>query len=284
MTQRWPEAFRLIINRLLALRRLTPQQADSLLGMLPRLSPIQIKDAVYRELGSVPPDWNKVWIQDELVGWYGRITTALPLRLLTILFRSEPEAELVRNLANRIFVPEGSNLQDSREVLGKHLGNYALEPFSDQNRNFLKFLQRLNLDQRELPVIDKWRWSRQGGTAWVSDGGRLVITLETAWAWAVESSLNQYPEESGSILEFLRSLKPQAPECFIPSTLRSDSVNSLIDRLVSFDLASDFGETLSWRGFPGLFPQEGAEYIWGFSHFREAQSLQAGAKPQIGQR
>ncbi|MFH0766311.1 MAG: hypothetical protein V2A61_07815, partial [Calditrichota bacterium] len=215
----------------------------------------QLLSSTLSLIGSNCPGWNKAWIQDELIGWYGTTATTIPLRLLTVLFRSKPGAESVRQYVNSIFNIDGDDPEDPSNVLLQHLSGFALEPFSRDNQILLRFLQRLNLDQREQPVIEKWRWSNSGGTALFSDGGSVRITLDTAWAWALESTVTQNCWEYSSLIEFLHYIIPGEFECSLPPSPRSEPVNNLIDQLIGFGLLDDFSDLLRWRIPPGSFPQ-----------------------------
>lgn len=203
-----------ILERLLSKEELTnrPEVADAV-RLLDEGHSVQAFRSIQRMVGSeISGGWNKLWIGSDLYGWYGSLITVQPLRTIAL------EIE-----ADDVVWDECCRLLTHNKV------NRLLLELGDGGT---KLLQRLNLDRREQPFIERWKWSGNTGLAMLSDGGRFQIKRELVWARAIESSLDRYGRLDGSIRELLKHIDHNSKEVVYEFD----------------DTTTDFVRILAWYG------------------------------------
>ncbi|MDP8227911.1 MAG: hypothetical protein P9M15_00495 [Candidatus Electryoneaceae bacterium] len=148
---------------------------------------VQAFRSIQQMVGSaISVGWNKLWIGSDLYGWYGSQVTVQPLRTLAL----EIEAD-------------ETTWDKCRQLLTHNKVNRLLLELGGGGT---KLLQRLNLDRREKPFIERWRWSGNTGLAMLSDGGRFQIKRELVWARTIEASLDQNGQLGRSVGELLEHI------------------------------------------------------------------------------
>lgn len=132
--------------------------------------------------------WNKFWDDRGVTAWLGSLAVRHPLRCVAL----ELSADSARSHRVRITLAQGRPA-DSDDLILKHLGlTSEFDPDGGARRILLR---RLNLDTREQPLVERWRWSSSAGLALLSDGGRFQISPGAVWLRLAELSL----DEDGSL-------------------------------------------------------------------------------------
>ncbi len=103
----------------------------------------------------------------------------------------------------------------------------------------LKLLHRLNLDCRDRPFVERWKWSGGNGLAFLSDGGRFQVTRELVWARAMEVTMDSNGQVPDSVMKLLSSIQPEDREIIVPES------DYQIDKLISYLELYGFGKRLS---------------------------------------
>jgi hypothetical protein len=164
------------------------------------------------------PGWNKFWAGGILHGWWGDFVTEMPIRLAALEIAADRglkdvlvsgltdlyQISITQNEANS----SATSVTDRRDCFTSfaktHLvGRFAPGGGSKISPAGLALLRRLNLDTRDQPVIERWRWSASAGVAYLSDGGRCTVKPEAVWAAAVECSMDDGGRLPDNILEML---------------------------------------------------------------------------------
>ena len=130
------------------------------------------------------------------------------------------------------------------------------------DKSKLRLLQRLNLDQRDKPSIERWRWSKNNGLGYTTDDGRFQITLDLVWARAIEAGLKSSNGLSAALRTFLSSLNKENKETLIESDQEDAGLNSCIEKLVFYGFAHRMIDCVRFSVPPGSFP-DNAIQLWG---------------------
>jgi hypothetical protein len=179
------------------------------------------------------PGWNKFWKGQELVGWFGEIATIEPLRLIALEIESE---SLYAGWANK---SEGA----LSEAIVRLLSEFIVPPVAyGVSDSRLALLRRINLDRRESPIIERWRWSSGAGTAFLSDGGRIQIKPALVWARAIEAILDEDGRLVTSLGKSLIEADPAQDFLALGDARNDPLLSSLVDHL------SFFGFGKYWEG------------------------------------
>jgi hypothetical protein len=126
-----------------------------------------------------------------------------------------------------------------------------------RDKSRLRLLQRLNLDQRDKPFIEQWRWTASAGTAILSDGGRFELKPETIWANAVESSLGTGHNMDPQVLEILAGFSSDEREHIVPeSSQRGEALDFTMDYLGKCEFARVMYDRIRLRNRAGKIPQQ----------------------------
>jgi len=172
--------------------------------------------------GGKPYGWNSVWVGNDLYSWFGSVVTSLPLRLAACELSAGDSRTVLTN-----YLQMGESFPDNPtgRVL-KELGGES---------GALKLLQRLNLDCRELPHIERWHWSGRNGMAYLSDGNRVQINQEVVWGRAITGTITSDGVIPSEVLLFLAVAK-STQEVIIPELMVEPSVVKLIERLAWYGI------------------------------------------------
>ncbi|MFN3821347.1 MAG: hypothetical protein ACK4OO_03350 [bacterium] len=140
-------------------------------------------DSSFLELSRLPLPlgWNKLWEGYRIYGWYGSQVVFYPLRILALEWRELVDiGDEIRPFLNRYYKGY-SSLEEIPDLARSFLSNIAipLEPFRE--KIFRNFLQRINADTREMPLVERWRWAREWGWVQLSDGDTIQIGVLAAW-------------------------------------------------------------------------------------------------------
>jgi len=196
--------------------------------------------------------WNKFWQGSELLVWFGSITFKHPLRLIALEIESIPNLNTnLRNYLTRKYYEDHIGKEEQMEKL---LSMYGLASFESKiSRHQLLLLQRLNTDQRERPMIERWRWSKDSGIAYLSDGGQVQISLNLAWSRAVENSLYRDYSHSLEIKDFMSNIKPDQSNIALPTDI-GEGVVECLNTIRFYGLGHGLGRTFQLKVPAGEFP------------------------------
>lgn len=183
--------------------------------------------------------WNKFWTGRVLNGWYGRVVTVEPLRLAALEIEAdEPLAAEIRDCLMKQWRGESAAFSPAADcrlrALGLSFGEGRLSAAATA------LLQRLNLDCREWPIAQRWRWSERAGVALLSDGGREQIKPELAWARAIEEALSKEGALPDDLAAVLCNVEPEADLLLLPTdpaNRLTPAAEALVARLEFFGLA-----------------------------------------------
>jgi len=192
-----------VVRRLVTRNLLQPKQAAEVRALVEADEAGQAFRACRAALTKVPFGWNKFWEGTTLYGWYGETVSAEPLRLAALEVEADVQTadEVRRYLTERY---EGKNPEQPTDGTARLLGELGITLSAWKLGSAdLNLLRKLNLDQREQPFIERWRWSGGSGYATLSDEGRLQIKPELVWTRAIEGAMDEsgvLPEEIGAAL------------------------------------------------------------------------------------
>jgi len=132
---------------------------------------------------------------------------------------------------------------------------YGFAPSSlRQTRDYLRLLQRLNLDLRERPIVERWRWTKGCGMAYLSDEGRFQIKPALAWARGIEETLLRWGEMSKLMTAFLGGVDAEALESPLPKEPLDPGLETLLKGLQSVDFIQCRCDRVRFTAPPGGFP------------------------------
>ncbi len=203
-----------------------------------------------------PVGWNKIWNRSDLIGWYGQVRTVEPLRFAALEIEADPRGEEFRLRLNGIY--RGETPSPSEQTLEEKEWADAFNlSFSSVHLNdaTLRLLRRLNLNRRERPAIEHWRWSNGCGIAYLSNGDRIQIRRELVWTRAVEAGLHRVGAMSPGIKGFLASIEPESREAKVLSSDVERPLTRLIRKLELFGFAERLIDGVRFRTPPGNFPR-----------------------------
>ncbi len=148
---------------------------------------VQAFEIVRKELAHIGCGWNKVWAGNALFGWWGETVTSEPIRLVAIeISRNEALLDEIRGfLQSRWDCLDGVRLSSEADRLCREMGIGT--SFIRLTPAELRLLQRINLDYGKTIRIEKWRWSRQAGVAYLSDDGRETVRPELVAVRAIDA-------------------------------------------------------------------------------------------------
>jgi len=181
----WQEAALTILDREVKREVISTDQRTALKASI-RAGKSDLIFPQIRELTGGSKGWNKIWAGNVLYGWWGDIVTSEPIRLAAIeAFRDEDVGEeLLGFLMGRWNNSAGGELSPKLDSLRRELGlGTGTERLSPAE---IRYLQRINLDHGKGILIEKWRWSKQAGVAFLSDDGRETVRPEIACSRAIE--------------------------------------------------------------------------------------------------
>lgn len=139
-----------------------------------------------RELGH-PKGWNRFWTKKGLCLYFGRICWEIPARAVGVELLESPDGGGVRDWLAGCFT---STAEPVHPMPPEPKAAWWLGLTNADDGRRLMFLNQINLMRRELPTIEHWRWSRSGGMASLSDGGRFTVPVGYGWLRAIESGLD----------------------------------------------------------------------------------------------
>ncbi len=147
-----------------------------------------------------------------------------------------------------------SEISAPAKMLGS-LGIDASQRIRDKDR--MRLLQRLNLDQRDLPFIEQWKWNSSTGTATLSDGGRIDVKPEVIWTNAVEKALASGKGFDPQLVNFLNSIDPENLETpLVELPERSEALINVLDYLEQCHFARVMFDRIRFRAKVGDFPRK----------------------------
>ncbi len=157
--------------------------------------------------------WNKIWSGGNLYSWWGRVVTIEPLRLVALEL-SAGDDDLIRNILQSVY--NGQAIGFYEQV--RELAEFSVELTAPLSAEGLSLLQRLNLDCRERPFIERWHWAGDNGMAYLSDGGRLQITQTLAWTRALETIIDEKGFIDEDIIQTIIMHQNNSLDIIVPST------------------------------------------------------------------
>lgn len=209
--------------------------------------------------------WNKVWDGQVMRCWYGTLTLDLPLRAIALEIESDAVVwEAARALLQRWSFgghpePQGSEEQTVRNSLDNLGITLTSGDFVVAAR---RLLQRLNLDTRELPLVERWRWSENNGLAMLSDGGRFHIRSEVVWARAVETAIGVTGGISESLKAILRDIDSNGTSIVLSNAETHTEWALVCDILQFYGFGRRLSDEMLLSAPAGDFPRLAAD-LWG---------------------
>lgn len=237
---RWQAAAREVIGNLQKLGKLQENDTSADLPSDGTAAWQKIKKAVTSIGGQPVVGWNKVWVGRELIGWWGELVTVESLRLATLEIESHPETcGCIREYLMGKWRQEPALQLDSIDV--RLLAELGIPPGSGVlTKPEAALLERLNLDQRDQPFIERWRWMKSSGFGTLSDGGRIAPKPVLAWSRAIEAALDERGIMDGNIDEGWRKLQAGDTLLSLPSRLSKSVKERLIARLEFFGFGKEW--------------------------------------------
>ncbi len=169
-----------------------------------------------------PVGWNKIVRGGNIHGWFGPAITVHPLRLAALELEADEDTwTAARQILQALWNGDSaSSTDESWRAAISHLAEFGVDPGRmNLDQTGLALLQRLNLDRRDHPFIERWWWSGRMGSALLSDNGRIQVTREMVWARAVEAGLNAGGSLNDSMKDFLTQADPDAVDIIIPDSM-----------------------------------------------------------------
>ncbi len=209
--------------------------------------------------------WNKILRGKSLYGWYGSTIAIFPLRFIALEIETNAElwescSQFLTALYNGQEQPSSAGLHPkaSRMIqgLGVNLKGKSLD------RLGVELLHRLNLDRRELPLIERMHWSGDACTTILSDGGRLQVTRESVWARAIESGIGTDGRIDPQLCTLLTGVNADQTEIVLPPDEMSEGTAACINCLWMYRLAKVEVDRICFSIPMGEFPALALE-IWG---------------------
>jgi len=211
---------------------------------------------IHRTAGR-PAGWNKVWTPGGITGWYGPTVTHQPLRAAASEVEADPAfCNELRAYLMACWGVESPELAAEPSPPARNLlRELDIEPGSaGLSGEGLQFLRRLNLDRRELPLIERWRWATSAGLAILSDGARTVGGRDTVWARAIDAELTAAGGLSEPLKEYLRRAEPGAVELFLPNAPPARGPSTFWGRMEFYGYGRLVGDRLVLSVPAGKFP------------------------------
>jgi len=200
-----------------------------------------------------PVGWNKFWEGGTLYGWFGDFVSAEPLRLVALEITSDSISadEIRRDLFERW---EGKDPGPLSHQATRILAELAVTVAKGKlAKTDLNLLRRLNLDQRDQPFIERWRWSGGSGYATLSDEGRFQIKPALVWSRGIEAALDEGGQIPLNVAEALLAADPEADFLALPHCAASEK---FIERLIFFGSGKRWVGGVSLASPLGTIPRE----------------------------
>ncbi len=197
--------------------------------------------------------WNKAWQGHNQLVWYGSMAFQQPMRLIAMEIESKPESCLrLRSYLNDKY--HENCYQADLEIEALLISHGFRSADSQITNSQLRLLQRLNADRRERPIIERWRWSKNDGIAYLSDGGQASVTLNFVWSRAIESSVSIDSKYSKIMLDFISNISPKQSALNLPMEVDSEMMTCL-DTLKFYGVGHMLDKTFRMKIPAGEFPE-----------------------------
>ena len=220
---------------------------------------------LHRHCLSIPyrAGWNKVWCDRTLHGWYGAHTFQLPLRAVALELEAERMTwDAIRaTLTSRQGFKAEEMVFTTDEAATDCLSEFGLTAAEFNSTAARLLLQRLNLDTREEPFVERWRWSVNSGLALLSDGGRIQIRPEIAWARALETVVKKTGGFDTNLISLLRGVNPNETTIELQNNNDSTGWKPVGDKLQFYGLGRQIAGQFLLSTAAGEFPRVAAE-LW----------------------
>ncbi len=263
---KWKPIASVVIDRLCASRLVDTSQAAELRSLVfngEAATAFRRLQKLMTEAGwSV--GWNKILRGRSLYGWYGSTIAILPLRFVALEIETNVElwescSQLLMALYNHRGQPssEGLHPETSRliQALGVNMKSKNLD------RLGVELLRRLNLDHRELPLIERIHWSGDACTTILSDGGRLQVTRGLVWARAIESGIGTDGRIDPQLRVLLTGVNAEQTEIALPKEKVEEGTAACLNCLRMYRMAKVEVERICFSIPVGEFPALALE-IW----------------------
>lgn len=261
---KWQSVAREIVSNLESRNVIDVPSKNQSLELIASNNPEEAFRTVYQ---NVIPEWkigwNKIWRGNDFIGWYGSTLTIQPLRAVAFEIESGSDGgETVRNYLSRLYKNTDSTNADKIQI--DQLAEYGFEPGNtDFDTSKLHLLQRLNLNQHDMPVTERWRWSKNNGLGYTTDDGRFQVTRDLVWARAIEAGIKSANGISNPLRNFLQGLSNDNREVLLEDSCEDDAgLKMCLEKLVFYGFAHLMIRSVRFSGFPGNFPQNAIQ-LWG---------------------
>lgn len=264
---RWQPLARRINDKLIATGEIETTQLSDLVDFSSHADGLALFRAWYRIIAArgAGIGWNKEWQKSELIGWYGSVTTTQSFEAIALEIEDDETGyKTVRSWLNSVFNPGDKHEPAVNDEDGKMLlMQFGISTqMIEKNSNARRLLQKLNLDQRELPVVERWRWSKNRGLGYLSNDGRIQVSLEMVWARAVESAISVHNKMTEDLRDFLAAVEPDERETLLENIGQDDAFSALINKLNFYGLAEHLNDRIRFRVSPGDFPKLALSLWW----------------------
>lgn len=264
---RWQPFAREVIDGLQRLHLLSPIQAPAILEHIASGQGEEAFQQCFQILSETPyrVGWNKIWRSEDLIGWYGRELVTQPLRLAALEIGADEDqwSRTRRLLAEDLSERANVTITPESQAIRMNLGSLGIFGQGEvRNHRSLKLLQRLNLDLRTRPFVERWRWTKRSGFAITSDDDRLQISQHLPWARALEAVIvtqGQIPEH---LMRFLEKVTSGSLEVETTGTILGESWDVFIRILNFYGLAQPGQDRIRFATQPGTFAKL-ALRLWG---------------------
>jgi len=250
---KWQPIAQQIISRVFASRGIDENQHRSLSELIQEgNASAAFRKAVSYQAGDIKAGWNKAWRGHNLMTWAGSTVFAHPLRLISLEIQYMTDLDsIIRPCLNQLYGGNIDLLDGNEEEILCPYGLSSTARSIDANQ--LRLLQRLNTDQREHPIIERWRWSKRIGIGYFSDGGVLQISHDLAWSRALERSLNGKYGFSSLMSEFIAKIESEKCILWLPAKLDDGLINCM-ETLEFYGLGNRLRDTFRLKVPAGTFP------------------------------
>ena len=207
--------------------------------------------------------WNRILREGSIIGWYGRIITTQPIRSAAVEIETVTDLwETCRRFLSSLWLQDCAESGDEFESSLGYLMEFGVNLLSDRlDPAGLELLRRLNADQREKPLIERWHWQGSTGMALLSDGGRFQVTRELVWARAIEAGIGSDGRLDSQLRIILEGISSDQSFITLPQGKIGKPVSAFIDRLETYRLAKRELDVVSLAVPAGNFPSVALE-IW----------------------
>ena len=207
--------------------------------------------------------WNRIFREGSIIGWYGRIITTQSIRSAAVEIETIADIwETCRKFLNSLWLQDSAESGDEFESSLGYLMEFGVNLLGNRlDSAGLELLQRLNADQREKPLIERWHWQGSAGMAQLSDGGRFQVRRELVWARAIEAGIDSAGRLDWQLRTILEAVSPNQSFITLPQGEIGKPVSSFIDRLEMYRLGKRELDGILLAVHAGDFPSVALE-IW----------------------